>query len=51
MTIGDKIRDKKLLYDINREAPKILLSSSKINNYKYLKRKETITSNQCRILE
>ena len=28
MTRGDKIRDKKLLYDINREAPKILLSSS-----------------------
>ena len=32
--MGDKIRDKKLQYNINREAGKILaLSSEKINKY------------------
>ena len=36
MTIRDKIRDKKLHYD-NREAAKVsVLSSGKINKYKYL---------------
>ena len=34
MTIDDQIRDKKLQYDINREAAKIsALSSNKIDNY------------------
>ena len=37
MTINDQIRDEKLLYDINREAAKILaLSSRKIYKYEYL---------------
>ena len=37
MTIDDKIRDVKLVYDINREAAKIsALSSGKINKYGYL---------------
>ena len=37
MTIEDKIRDKKLQYDINREATKILaLSSGKIDKYEFL---------------
>ena len=34
MIIDDKIRDEKLLYDINREAAKIsALSSRKIDKY------------------
>ena len=37
MTINDQIRDKKLQYDINREAAKIsALSSGKIDKYGYL---------------
>ena len=37
MTTEDQIRDKKLQYDINREAAKIsALSSGKIDKYEYL---------------
>ena len=37
MTTDDQIRDKKLQYDINREAAKIsALSSGKIRKYEYL---------------
>ena len=37
MTTDDKIRDEKLLYDINREAAKILgLWSGKIDKYEFL---------------
>ena len=37
MTIGDKIRDEKLQYDINRDAAKTsVLSSGKNNKYEYL---------------
>ena len=37
MTIKDQIRDKKLQYDINREAGKIsALSSGKIDQCEYL---------------
>ena len=37
MTIDDKIKDKKLQYDINREAAEIsALSSGKIDKYEYL---------------
>ena len=37
MRIDDKIRDEKLQYDINREAPKIsALSSGKNDKYEYL---------------
>ena len=41
MTIDDKIRNKKLKYDINKEAAKILeLSSENIDKYKYLPAKK-----------
>ena len=37
MTIGNKNRDEKLQYDINREAAKIsALSSNKVEKYKHL---------------
>ena len=37
MAIHDKIRDKKLQYDINREAAKIsALRSEKIGKYEFL---------------
>ena len=37
MTSNGQIRDEKLQYDINREAPKISgLSSGKIHKYQYL---------------
>ena len=36
MTIDDKIRDKTLQYDTNKEAAKILTSSRKIDKYEYL---------------
>ena len=45
MTIGDKIRDEKLQYDINREAAKISpLSSGKIDKYEYLTDEEMLPS-------
>ena len=52
MTIENKIRDGKLQYDINREAAKIsALSSGKIDKYEYLTGKETLPSNQQKIIE
>ena len=52
MTIGDKIRDEKLQYDINREAAKIsTLSSGKIDKYEYLTGEEILPSNQRQIIE
>ena len=37
MTIDDKLRDKKMEYDINRKAGKIsALSSGKIDKYEYI---------------
>ena len=52
MTIDDQIRDKKLQYDINREAPKIsALSSGKIDKYEYITGKEMLPSNQQKIIE
>ena len=52
MTIDDQIRDKKLQYDINREAPKIsALSSGKIDKYEYLTGKEILPSNQQQIID
>ena len=42
-----KIRDKKLQYDINREAAKITaLSSGKICKYEYLTDEQMLPSNQ-----
>ena len=47
MTIDDKIRDKTLQYDINREAAKIsALSSGKIDKYEYLIEEEILPSDQ-----
>ena len=52
MTLDDKIRDEKLQYDINREAAKILASSSgKIDNNEYLAGEEILPSNQRQIIE
>ena len=52
MTIDDKIRDKKLQYDINREAVKIsALSSEKSDKYEYLTGEEILPSNQRQIIE
>ena len=52
MTIDDKIRDEKLLYDINREAANIsALSSGKIDKYEYLTGQEILPSDQSRIIE
>ena len=43
--------DEKLQYDINREAAKISLSSSKIDKYEYLTGEEILPSNQQQITE
>ena len=52
MTIDDKIRDKKLQYDINREASKIsALSSAKIDKYEYLMSEETLPSGSSEIIQ
>ena len=52
MTIEDQIRDEKLQYDINRQAPKIsALSSGKIDKYEYLNGEEILPSNQQQIIE
>ena len=51
MAIGDKIRDEKRKYDINREASKISsLSSGKIDKYEYLTGEEILHSNQSQII-
>ena len=52
MTINDQIRDKKLQYNINREAAKIsALSSGKIHKYEYLADEDIFPSNQQQIIE
>ena len=52
MEIGNKIRGKKLQYNINREASKILaLLSGRINEYQHLKSEEILPSNQRRVIE
>ena len=52
MTIDDQIRDKKLQYDINREAAKIsALSSNKFNKYEYPTGEEILPSNQKQMME
>ena len=52
MTIEDQVRDKKLQYDINREAAKIsALSSGKIDKYEYLTDEEILPSTQQQIIE
>ena len=52
ITINDQIRDKKLQYDINREAAKIsTVSSGKIHKYEYLSGEDILPSNQQQITE
>ena len=52
MTTGDKIRDEKLQYDIDRDAAKILdFSSGKADKYEYLTGEEIFSSNQRQIIE
>ena len=52
MTIDDKIRDKKLQYDINREAAKIsALSSGKIGKYEFLTGEEMLPPDQRRVIK
>ena len=49
MVIDERIRGKKLQYDINREAAKIAASSSgKINKHGYLTGEGVVPSNQSR---
>ena len=50
MTIDEKIKDKKLLYNIKRETAKIsALSPGKIERYNYLPGEEIFPSDQIRI--
>ena len=52
MTINDQIRDEKLQYDINREAAKIsVLSSRKIDKYEFLTGEDILPSNQQQLIE
>ena len=52
MTTDDRIGEKKLQYDINREAAKIsALPSNKIDKYEYLTEEEILLSNQKQITE
>ena len=52
MIIDDKIRDKKLQYNINIEAAKIsALLSARIDKYEYLAGEEILPSNQRQIKE
>ena len=52
MTLEDQIKDKKLQYDINREAAKIsILSSGKIDKHEYLTGEEILPFNQQQIIE
>ena len=52
MAIGDKIRDRKVQYDINRETAKLsTLSSGKTGKNEYLTGEEMLLSDQSRIIE
>ena len=52
MTINDQFRDKKLQYDLNKEAAKIsALSFGKIHKYEYLTGEDILPSNQQQIIE
>ena len=52
LTIGDKIRDKKLQYDINSEAAKISAWSSwKVDKYEYRTDDEILFPDQRRVIE
>ena len=52
ISIKFQIRDEKLQYDINREAPKIsALSSGKVHKYEFLSGEDILSSNQQQIIE
>ena len=52
MIIVDKIKDEKLQYNINREAPKVsALQSGKTDKYEDLTAEEILPSDQSRITE
>ena len=52
ITINNKVSDKKLEYNINKEAAKIsALPTGKIDKYEYLTDKEILPSVQTRIVE
>ena len=52
MTIDDKSRDEKLLYDINREAAKAWsFLSDKVDKYDYLTVEQMLLSNQRKLIE
>ena len=52
MTINDQIKDKRLQYNIKREAAKIFASSSgKLHKYKYLTGEDILPSTQQQIIE
>ena len=52
MTINDQIKDKKLQYDINREAAKIsALSSGKRHKYEYLTGEDILLSAEQQIID
>ena len=52
MIIDDQIRDKKLQYDINREAAKMsALLSGKIHKYEYITGEDILPPNQQQIIE
>ena len=52
MTIDDQIRDEKIQYDINREAAKTsVLSSKKFDKYEYLIGDEILPFNRQQIIE
>ena len=52
MKVDDKIRNKKLQDDINWGAAKTsVLSSGKIDKYKYLTGEEVLPSDQSRMIE
>ena len=52
MTTDDKIKDKKLQFDINREAAKIsALSSGKIDQYEFLTGEEILPADQRQVIE
>ena len=52
MAIGDKIKDRKVQYDINRETAKLsTLSSGKTDKNEYLTGEEKLLSDQSRIIE
>ena len=47
MNIDDQIKNKKLQYNVNREAAKIsVLSSGEIRKYEYLTNEDILPSNQ-----